>query len=236
MYKKNEQILRLLKKFFFLRFNPYTADWKIMDQLKKFYDLVAEETAEKWYPNEILMPTIRDFLSNFSFKPRILDLGCGPGHESMRLHSLGAEVVGVDFSLESIKIARTRNPECTFLLKDYFDLDESIGIFDGIFSSGSIIHLSYKKLPKLFEILSHLVKNNGFLELIIQKGKGQKIIEHTIKNEKIERIIYFFTLQQIKLILLQFSFDFYRKGYLDKKLKEMNWRCYIFQKSNKPVQ
>ncbi|MFW9771742.1 MAG: methyltransferase domain-containing protein [Promethearchaeota archaeon] len=201
-----------------------------MDQLRKFYDLIAEEIADKWYPNEILMPTIKDFLSNFKFKPRILDLGCGPGHESMRIHSLGAEVVGVDFSSESIKIARKRNPNCTFLLKDYFELDKTIGLFDGIFSSGSIIHISYEKLPKLFEMLSHLVRNDGFIELIIQKGKGQKIIEHIIENEKLERVIYFFTLKKLKSILNQFSFYFYRKGYLDNKLLEMNWRSYIFHK------
>jgi 2-polyprenyl-3-methyl-5-hydroxy-6-metoxy-1,4-benzoquinol methylase len=69
-----------------------------MDQIRKYYDLIAEETADNWYPNEILMPTIKDFLSNFKFKPRILDLGCGPGHESMRIHSLGVEVLGVDFN------------------------------------------------------------------------------------------------------------------------------------------
>jgi 2-polyprenyl-3-methyl-5-hydroxy-6-metoxy-1,4-benzoquinol methylase len=201
-----------------------------MDQIRKFYDLVAEETAEKWYPNEILMPTIKDFLSNFKSKPRILDLGCGPGYESMRIHSLGVEVVGVDFSSESIKIARKRNPNCTFLIMDYFELDKKIGLFDGIFSSGSIIHISPEKLPKLFEILSLLVKENGFLELIIQKGKGHRVIERTIKNEKIERIVYFFTREQLKLNLSRYSFFFYRKGYLDEQLLDMNWGCYIFQK------
>ena len=201
-----------------------------MDQIRKYYDFYAEQIAEKWYPNEILMPTIKDFLSNFKVKPRILDLGCGPGYESMRLHSLGAEVVGVDFSLESIKIARKRNPQCTFLCKDYFELDETIGLFDGIFSSGSIIHISHEKLPKFFEILSHLVRSDGFLELIIQKGNGKKITEHIIENEKLERVIYLFTLEQLKPILSQFSFNFYRKGYLDKKLLELNWRSYIFNK------
>ena len=202
-----------------------------MDQLRKYYDLVADEVAEKWYPNDILMPTIKDFLSQFKFNPRILDLGCGPGHESMRIHSLGVEVVGIDFSSESIKIARKRNPNCTFLIRDYFELDERIGLFDGIFSSGSIIHIPYEKLPKLFEILSSIIRNDGFLELIIQKGKGQKSIKHVIENESIERIIYFFTLKKLKHILSQFSFAFYRKGYLAKELLEMNWRCYIFHKN-----
>ncbi|MFX1496475.1 MAG: class I SAM-dependent methyltransferase [Promethearchaeota archaeon] len=201
-----------------------------MDQIRRFYDLVAEETAEKWYPNEILMPTIKDFLSNFKVKPRILDLGCGPGHETMRIQSLGVEVVGVDFSPESIKIARARNPNCIFLLKDYFELDQSIGLFDGVFSSGSIIHISYEKLPKLFETLSQLIKNKGFLELIIQEGEGQKLNRHIIKQEKIETVIYLFTLKQLKHILNQFSFNFVRKGYLDNDLIEMNWGSYIFQK------
>jgi len=55
-------------------------------------------------------------------------------------------------------------------------------------------------------------------------------MEGVIKNEKFERVIYFLTLKQLKAILSQFSLYFYRKGYLDKKLLEMNWRCYIFQK------
>ncbi len=54
--------------------------------------------------------------------------------------------------------------------------------------------------------------------------------ERIIKKEKTEGVIYFFTLKQLKLILSQAPFYFYRKGYLDKKLIEMNWGCYIFQK------
>ena len=78
--------------------------------------------------------------------------------------------------------------------------------------------------------MSHLVRNGGFIELIIQKGKGKKVLEHIIENEKLERVIYFFTLKQLKPILSQFSFYFCREGYLDKKLLEMNWGCYLFHK------
>ena len=37
---------------------------------------------------------------------RVLDLGCGPGQWSAYLHSLGAEVVGVDLVEEFIAHAR----------------------------------------------------------------------------------------------------------------------------------
>jgi len=69
------------------------------NEIKIFYDLTAERTADEWYKEEILKPTILDFVSLLSDHPRILDLGCGTGHESMRLASTGADVLGIGFSV-----------------------------------------------------------------------------------------------------------------------------------------
>jgi len=52
--------------------------------MRQFYNLTAERTAEDWYENTVLMPSIQDFVSLLPEKPSILDLGCGPGYESMR--------------------------------------------------------------------------------------------------------------------------------------------------------
>ena len=100
------------------------------DNTKRFYDLTAEQTADEWYENDILMPTILDFLSLLPERPKILDLGCGPGYESMRLASVGAEVIGVDFSPECIRVAKERCPQCRFVLVDFRHLDRSFGEFD----------------------------------------------------------------------------------------------------------
>ena len=35
----------------------------MQDDTKRFYDLTAEQTAQEWYPKDVLMPTIRDFCS-----------------------------------------------------------------------------------------------------------------------------------------------------------------------------
>jgi hypothetical protein len=40
--------------------------------------LTAEETADNCYKNDILMPTIRDFMALLTERPYILDFGCGP--------------------------------------------------------------------------------------------------------------------------------------------------------------
>lgn len=106
-----------------------------MNNLQHFYDISAEEYANEWYPNDLLLPTIKDFLRCFkNSKPKILDLGCGPGQESMRLAKEGAEATGIDFSKKSIKIARERNTDIDFHEMNFFDIDNSIGIFDGIFA------------------------------------------------------------------------------------------------------
>lgn len=79
--------------------------YSMENEIKLFYDLTAKKTADEWYKEEILMPTIQDFMKLLPKNPRVLDLGCGPGHESMRLNRAGAKVVGIDFSEECIAIA-----------------------------------------------------------------------------------------------------------------------------------
>jgi SAM-dependent methyltransferase len=74
----------------------------MMEDIRSFYDAIAEKTADDWYPNNILLPTIRDFLSLLPQKPRVLDLGCGPGYESLRWASAGAEAVGESTSVRKI--------------------------------------------------------------------------------------------------------------------------------------
>ena len=66
------------------------------DNTRRFYDLIAESVADIWYERDILMPTTEDFVALLPDEPSILDLGCGPGHETMRMAWVGAEVIGVD--------------------------------------------------------------------------------------------------------------------------------------------
>ena len=117
------------------------------EEIKLFYDLTAEKTASEWYENDILMPTIKEFVSLLPKNPKVLDLGCGPGHETKRLATIGADVIGIDYSSECIRIAKECCPECKFEVMDFRNLDDSLGHFDGVFASGSLIHLNSDELP-----------------------------------------------------------------------------------------
>lgn len=88
-----------------------------MKGIKDFYNKTASEWAKKWYEDESMVPYLMKFINYLPPNPRVLDLCCGAGYESMRLENLGAEVTGLDFSEESIKFAKKLNPHIKFVVE-----------------------------------------------------------------------------------------------------------------------
>jgi trans-aconitate methyltransferase len=70
-------------------------------------------------------------------RERILDLGCGTGHLTRKIAEAGAEVVGIDNSVEMIEQARKNFPGMRFEIADGtgFRFDEP---FDAVFSNAAI--------------------------------------------------------------------------------------------------
>ena len=87
---------------------------KAIKGIKEFYDITAAGWADQWYADDSQLPLLKQFLDMLPQYPRVLDLCCGAGYESMRMAKLGANVVGIDLSPESIAIAKQRNPDLKF--------------------------------------------------------------------------------------------------------------------------
>jgi trans-aconitate methyltransferase len=68
---------------------------------------------------------------------RILDVGCGTGHLSVKLAEAGAEVTGIDKSPVMIEQARTAFPQVRFLEADILDFQPAQP-FDAIFSNAAL--------------------------------------------------------------------------------------------------
>ncbi len=200
------------------------------DDIKLFYDLTAEKTADEWYREEILYPTILDFVSLLPDKPHVLDLGCGPGHESMRLANTGASVVGVDFSEACIEVARERNPYCTFEVRDFRFLEESLGKFDGIFACASLIHIAPEEISSVMDSIRKVLKDSGLAALIVVDGEGIKedwsLLE--VDGKSLRRTVYLYSKETILKEAERAGMKLVREGYLDSKLTEYGWKNYIF--------
>jgi len=199
------------------------------NEIKLFYDLTAERTADEWYKEEILKPSIKDFVSLLPDNPRILDLGCGPGHESMRLASTGADVIGIDFSEECIRIARERCPQCQFELLDFRQLDTKYGKFQGVFACASLIHIDPETLPEVIGRIRSVLADNGYLAVMIQDGKGinesKSLLD--VDGKKLRRTVYCYSKEVLLSISNKVGLKFIREGYLDERLLEYGWRNYI---------
>jgi SAM-dependent methyltransferase len=201
------------------------------NDIKGFYDATAQSTADEWYPNNLLLPTIADFISFLPEKPLVLDLGCGPGHESKRLSKAGAIVTGIDFSEKCIDIAKQRNPESDFMVGDIRSLNKDIGIFDGIFACASLIHIPINEFSLVLKSINSILKKSGCLNIIVLDGIGisEKYSNLEFEGKKYNRVVYLYSKDLIIDEAMQHGFSFVREGFLEEELKEYGWRNYIFQ-------
>ncbi len=96
----------------------------------------------------------------------LLHLQCHFGLGTMSWERRGAKAVGVDFSGEAIKLARSlskqANLETKFVEANIYDLPEHLdGQFDIVFTSGGAI-MWLNDLQKWAEIIDHFLKPGGF--------------------------------------------------------------------------
>ncbi len=196
---------------------------------------MAERTADEWYSNNLLLPSIREFLSLMPSKPRILDLGCGPGYESMRLNQEGAEVLGIDFSEENIRIAKERCKSCRFEVMDFTTLDTRFGLFDGVFASASLIHIPPDTMEDVLKRVSGILNDKGLLLAIIRDGEGidEKMSDLRVDGRSLRRTVYQYTQKQIMDNAVKNGLVLFKKGYLDSNLQEYQWKSYLFQKGKR---
>ncbi|MEU4472134.1 class I SAM-dependent methyltransferase [Micromonospora sp. NPDC023888] len=71
----------------------------------------------------------------------VLDLGCGPGHLTGYLRSLGVDARGIDLVPEFVTHAQAAHPGVEFQLGSFERLDVATGSIDGILAWFSTIHL-----------------------------------------------------------------------------------------------
>ncbi|MBI5532829.1 MAG: class I SAM-dependent methyltransferase [Deltaproteobacteria bacterium] len=89
---------------------------------------------------------------------KVLEIGCGTGRNTRFLLSLGAQVVGVDFSDKAIEFARkrTESDQATFRKQSLFELDD-VHQYDLVVSSGTIT-VACRNSEELADLLARLAK------------------------------------------------------------------------------
>lgn len=87
-----------------------------------------------------------DFVGGLIRPPaRVLDAGCGTGRVGIELRRRGYDVLGVDVDASMLAVARRRDPEIAWLLRDLSELDpDDLGLaagFEVVLLAGNVIPL-----------------------------------------------------------------------------------------------
>lgn len=154
------------------------------DQTAEFWSERSKQMWDKGSRKDII-PFLDKHLNQGA---KILDVGCGDGYGSYKLHSLGYQVMGIDLSEEMIVKAKERLQAIPFQQADVVDLPIESNSFDGVLC---INVLEWVEVPSLaLKEIRRILKSNGLLCVGIlgptagPRGNDYRKVygEHTICN------------------------------------------------------
>lgn len=93
----------------------------------------------------------------------VADLGCGPGHVTAHLRSLGVSAFGVDLSPGMVALARRAYPDLRFDEGSMTALDLPDGSVGGIVAWYSVIHSPPEVLPVVFAEFERTLAPGGYV-------------------------------------------------------------------------
>ncbi len=130
--------------------------------IAKDYQKRNKEFNTKYLKKEIIL-----FLKNVKGK-KILDLGSGPGEQSLIFKQKGFQPICVDFSESMIKLCKEKGLKAYKM--DMQNLDFKDNYFDAVLAYTSIMHLPKKKIPNIFKKISKLLKKDGIFYIGMIEG------------------------------------------------------------------
>ncbi len=135
---------------------------KTYNQLAKAYD---DETADFWarFPGEFV-----DVFANRVFG-KVLNVGSGPGRDSILLRDRGIDVTCLDAS-ESM-IAMTEAQGFRSVLGDFVRIPFADGEFDGVWAYTSLLHTPKSEIDTPMREISRVLKSGGVFAIGMIEGE-----------------------------------------------------------------
>jgi len=92
----------------------------------------------------------------------LLDFGCGPGRDLLRLRELGHTPIGLDGTPSFVEMAKTLSG-CEVWQQDFLQLDLPDNFFDGIYANATLFHIPSQELPRVLKQFHATLKPGGVL-------------------------------------------------------------------------
>ncbi|SEL98858.1 class I SAM-dependent methyltransferase [Streptacidiphilus jiangxiensis] len=119
----------------------------------------------------------------------VADLGCGPGHVTAFLQTLGVPAYGVDISALTVAGARRAHPRLRFEVGSLAALDAADGSLGGVLSWWSLLHTPPVERPAVFGEWHRALAPGGYVLLGFHVGEGQSQVRAAYGHEDVDYVI-----------------------------------------------
>ena len=202
--------------------------------LRKAYDIKAKER-DGQAPQEWKIRERNTFfaLLHREQKKTLLEIGAGPGRDSLFFKDQGLDVVCLDLSPEMVKLCRRKGLIAHEM--DFRDLQALEGTFDAVFALNCLLHLPEKDLPSVLGAIDAKLNPEGLFYMGIYGGLDHEgiWIEDTYDPK---RFFSFYTDTRIKLILNDiFDIHTFRQIPLDDPASEFHFQSITLRKKRNEI-
>jgi ubiquinone/menaquinone biosynthesis C-methylase UbiE len=173
------------------------------------YDQIAADYAAQAGRNDALAESRRRFAARLAAGARVLDVGCGPAHDTAGLRELGLRAAGLDRSRGMLAQARQR--QLPLLLGDMRHLPVRAGALDGVWVCASFLHIPKHDAPAVLGELRRVLRPGGVLFISIKRGQGQRWVAHASGGQ---RFFVFYQEDELDMLLAEAGFSV-RERWLD---------------------
>ena len=176
-------------------------DEALIANLREAYDKRAVWRDERPYP-EWKEKERANFLAYLKRenKRTLLEIGAGPGRDSLFFQQNGLEVVATDLSPEMVNLCRAKG--LAAYVMDFASLDFPEP-FDAIFALNCLLHVPKSDLPAILQRLHGLLKPGGLFYLGVYGGQDFEGIYEADEHEP-KRLFSLYTHEQIQAVVGRF--------------------------------
>lgn len=172
------------------------------------YDTIADSYTGAYADNdEQDSKYLDEFIAKLSGK-KLLDMGCGSGTNTAYLSKKGFDIVGIDASVNMLRLARKFYPAIKFEEQDILRTSFKENLFDGIVLAYVINHFNQDGLVLLKKEINRILKKDGLLFVSAHVGNTEKIVPDPLDDSI--RIYYnFLTIDMLDNLFSEYKQECY---------------------------
>lgn len=172
-----------------------------------------------------------NYFSKLMKNGKVIDIGCGPGFDSLLFTKNGYKYIGIDASDEFLKVARKLNSKAEFYLMDFNHLKFPEKSFEGFWACASLQHAKRAKIGSVLDQIWGILKPGGIGFIVVKERNGGTKEENVFDPRyNTKRYFAFYDLPEFKTILKKSGFKVLKSEKLNYKSTTRSWMSFFVKK------